>query len=533
MSQTKGYLCLVLHGHLPFIRHSEIPECLEEDWFFEALTEVYLPLLEMFQRLDRDRIGFKAAFSLSPPLLAMMQDPLLSSRYEVYLDHRVRLAESECRRLQGSPEFGPLAVLYRDRFCRFRDLWNHVYRRDLIAPFRELGRAGRLELMTTAATHGFLPLMEVCPSAIRAQVEGGLRAFERLFGFRPAGFWLPECGYTPAVGQILADCGVRYSFVETHGILHAAPRPKLGACAPVATPSGLVLFGRDPETARQVWSAVDGYPGDFWYRDFYRDVGFDLEEEYLRPFRIHPNLRTATGIKYFRITGRTDQKEPYQPAAALRKAQEHADNFLFNRERQAEHLFGLMNEPAVMTAMYDAELFGHWWFEGPAWLEALFRAFHANPGIVELATPGEAVSRLPLIQKVSPHLSTWGWKGYNEMWLQESNAWIYRHLHQAAWRMGELVRAHPAAQGVLRRALTQALRELFLAQASDWAFILAQRTSWEYAQGRLTRHLDRFIQIDEQIKTGNIDESWLGGVEAQDNLFPFLDPTTCFIPPTR
>lgn len=519
----KASLCFVLHGHLPFVRHAEVPECLEEDWLFEALTEVYLPLLEVFQRLKADGVGFKLGFSLSPSLTAMMSDPLLGVRYDRYLENLIRLSESECRRTAGDPSFAPLAAMYHQRFLRARELWNTVYRRDLLEPFRALHQTGHLELMTTAATHGFLPLMEVVPAALRAQVEGGCQSFEKAFGSRPAGFWLPECGYTPWADSVLSDAGIRYTFLETHGVLHAAPRPKFGVYAPVRSSSGLILFGRDPETARQVWSSVDGYPGDFWYRDFYRDVGFDLPEGYLRPFRNHGGLRVATGIKYFRITGRTDRKEPYQPAAALAKAQEHAGNFLFNRERQAEHLGRVMGRPAVITAMYDAELFGHWWFEGPAWLEALLRKFDANRAIIRLQTPGEILGTFGRIQTLAPHLSTWGWKGYNEMWLQETNAWIYRHLHRAAWRMSELIRANPAASGILQRALTQCLRELFLAQASDWAFILAQRTACQYAQSRLEKHLKVFTRLYEQIRNGGIDPAWLAAIEERDNLFPSLD----------
>ncbi len=513
-----------MHGHLPFIRHPEIPECLEEDWFFEALTEVYLPLLEMFRRLQRDGVRFKIAFSLSPTLAAMMTDPLLGSRYEVYLENLIRLSETECRRTANDPSFASLAVMYHQRFLRTRELWNQVYHRDLIEAFRELSRSGQLELLTTSATHGFLPLMEVCPAALRAQVEVGCQSFEKVFGSRPAGFWLPECGYSPWIDSVLSDAGIRYTFLETHGVLHATPRPKFGVYAPVRSSSGLVLFGRDPETARQVWSSVEGYPGDFWYRDFYRDVGFDLPEEYLRPFLNHGGLRVATGIKYFRITGRTDMKEPYQPAAAQAKAEEHAENFLFNREHQVEYLYQAMNQPAVVAAIYDAELFGHWWFEGPAWLEALFRKFDANRSIVQLKTPGEVLSRSTRIQTVQPHLSTWGWKGYNEMWLQGANAWIYRHLHRSAWRMSELISANSAARGITLRALTQAVRELFLAQSSDWAFILAQGTASGYAQSRLERHLKVFTRLYEQIQSGNIDSAWLASIEERDSLFPFLDP---------
>jgi 1,4-alpha-glucan branching enzyme len=182
-----------------------------------------------------------------------------------------------------------------------------------------------------------------------------------------------------------------------------------------------------------------------------------------------------------------------------------------------------MKQPPVLVAMYDAELFGHWWFEGPLWLEHLFRKFHGCRDLVQLTTPSKALSLVPKVQEVVPHLSTWGWKGYNEVWLQGANAWVYRHLHRAAWRMGELVGSHGDSSGITRRALNQALRELLLAQASDWTFILGQGTASDYARTRLTQHLIRFTSLYEQLQRNAIDENWLGNVEGQDNLFPFLD----------
>ena len=505
------------------MRHPELLECLEEDWFFEAVTEVYLPLLDSFTRLTKEGVDFRISFSLSPTLTAMFQDPLLLSRYEHHLEHLISLSESECRRLKDDSRFAPLAKMYHERFLWCRGLWKETFHRDLIGAFRDLAKAGKIELLTTAATHGFLPLMEVTPAALKAQVEVGIRSFEQAFGMRPAGFWLPECGYTPLVDRILARSGVQYTFLETHGFLHATPPPRHGVYAPAISPNGVALFGRDPETAHQVWSSIEGYPGDFWYREFYRDIGFDLEEGYLKTFLYHGGLRAATGIKYYRITGKSDHKEPYDPTRAGEKAKEHAENFLFNRQRQAEFLGGKMGTAPVVVAMYDAELFGHWWFEGPGWLEQVLRGAFARKEVLRLSTPREICQDSLANEQASPHLSTWGWKGYNEVWLQGANAWMYRHLQRAAWRMEELVAQYPAAEGSMRRALNQTLRELFLAQSSDWAFIMGQGTSARYARERVRKHIARFTKLYEQLKAGTVDEFQLAEIESQDNLFAFLD----------
>src|SRR5262245_45704622 len=194
---------------------------------------------------------------------------------------------------------------------------------------------------------------------MRAQVELGCREFERHFGRRPRGIWLAECAYAPGVDELMAEAGLRYFFTDTHGVLHASPRPRYGVYAPVMCPkSGVAVFGRDTESSKQVWSSIEGYPGAYNYRDFYRDVGFDLDYDYLKPHLHETGIRSMLGVKYYRITGRTDQKEPYVREWALERAAEHAGNFMFNREKQIEWLTGSMDRPPLIAAPYDAELFG-------------------------------------------------------------------------------------------------------------------------------------------------------------------------------
>jgi 1,4-alpha-glucan branching enzyme len=233
--------------------------------------------------------------------------------------------------------------------------------------------------------------------------------------------------------------------------------------------------------------------------------------------------RINTGIKYFRITGKTDQKQVYDRAWALERAADHAGNFMFNRERQVEWLAPVMDRPPIVVAPYDAELFGHWWFEGPEWLDFLFRKLHFDQQIVKPITPAEYLERHDVNQVCTPCGSSWGYKGYHEVWLNGGNDWIYRHLHTAARRMEELTRAFPQAEGLTRRALTQAGRELLLAQSSDWAFIMKTGTMVEYAVKRTKEHLTRFTSLYEQLRSGRIDAGFLKDLEDKDNLFPALD----------
>jgi 1,4-alpha-glucan branching enzyme len=520
-----GYLCLVLHAHLPFVRHPEYDDFLEEDWFYEAITETYIPILDVFDKLERDGADWRMTMSVTPTLAAMLSDPLLQYRYVRHIDNLIALACKEVERTRLQPEFNHLARMYEERFERARDMFVKQYGNNLLNGFRRFFEAGKLELITCGATHGFFPLMSVSPNAVRAQVEIGAREFQRHFGKRPQGIWLPECGYAPAVDEILRDAGIRYFFTDTHGVLFAEPRPKYGIYAPIVCPkSGVAVLGRDTESSKQVWSAVEGYPGDYLYREFYRDVGFDLDYEYLKPHLHQSGIRSHLGIKYYKITGRTDHKQPYDPRAALAKAADHAGNFMFNREKQVEWLSGAMDgRPALIVAPYDAELFGHWWFEGPDWINYLLRKIHFDQQTIKTITIPEYLERHSTIQVSQPSFSSWGYKGYCEVWLEGSNDWIYRHLHEVADRMVELAQRYGQPTPLQRRALNQAAREAMLAQSSDWAFIMKTGTMVEYAQQRTHTHILNFNHLYEQLKQDSVDEGWLAEVERRHNVFPDID----------
>jgi 1,4-alpha-glucan branching enzyme len=520
-----GYLCLVLHAHLPYVRHPEYDDFLEEDWFYEAITETYIPLLEMMDGLERDGADWRLTMSITPTLAGMFADPLLQYRYVRHIDNLIALAGKEIERTRWQSEFNRLAHMYHRRFTRARDVFVNQCQHNLVNGFRRFFESGKLELITCCATHGFLPMMTVNMNAVRAQVEVGCREFERHFGRRPQGIWLAECGFAEGVDEVLRDAGLRYFFLDTHGVMFAEPRPKYGVYAPlVCHKSGVAVLARDHESSKQVWSAIEGYPGDYVYREFYRDVGWDLDYDYLRPHLHQSGIRSNLGIKYYRITGAGNHKEAYDPDAALKKAAEHASNFLFNREKQVEWLAGGMDRPALIVAPYDAELYGHWWFEGPDWLNFLFRKMHWDQDAVKSITVPEYLERHPRLQLSEPAFSSWGYKGYCEVWLEGSNDWIYRHLHEDADRMVELALHHQdGGSDLRRRALNQAARELMLAQSSDWAFIMKTGTMVDYARERTRVHVLNFNHLYEQIKKNEIDENWLGQIERRHNLFPNID----------
>ncbi|HEX8679669.1 MAG TPA: 1,4-alpha-glucan branching protein domain-containing protein [Chthoniobacterales bacterium] len=516
-----GSLALILHAHLPFVRHPEHEEFLEESWLFEAITESYIPLIKMMQQLVTEGVPFRIAMSITPPLCAMLQDELLRERYVQHLDRSIALAQRELERTQADLELHQLAHFYcellTDTRQRFED-WN----RDLLCRLRELRDAGVLEIAASAATHGLLPLLGQSPQAVRAQVMLGCDVYRETFEAEPAGFWLPECAFAPGLEDVLQAANIRWFAVDAHALLFAKPRPRAAIFAPCFTPAGPAAFARDPASSRQVWSAESGYPGDPAYRDFYRDVGFDAPPQHAFANSLDKTPR-FTGLKYHRITGGDGPKQVYNRTRAEEIVQAHAEHFVASREHQLNDLRSSVHDPVIMMP-FDAELFGHWWHEGPRFLELLIRKVAAGPDRMSFVTPSDYLASHARLEVTMPAASSWGENGYWEVWLNEHNAWIYPRLHSAARTLTELARAHAASPSPqVERVLRQLARELLLGQSSDWAFLMKTGTAREYASRRVDDHMTRFEHLAEQLKSGAIDQGFLCECEARDNLFPHVD----------
>jgi len=515
---SSGSLALILHAHLPFVRHPEHEHFLEEDWLFEAITETYIPLLQMMQRLMNDGVPFKLTMSITPTLCAMLQDQLLRERYVQHLDLLIDLATRERKRNRNHQELQQLARFYFDIFSASRRFFVDEWKCDLLSAFRELQETGRLEIIASAATHGLLPILQQqSPQAARAQVLIGRDLYVDLFGTEPIGFWLPECAYAPGLESLLQGANIRWFVLDAHGVMLGKPPPQRAIYAPCYAPAGPAIFARDRDSSRQVWSAQEGYPGDPAYREFYRDVGFDLPMEHLA--QIARGQRKFAGMKYHRITGRDKEKELYDREAAEKAAETHAVHFLEQRQRQICEISGLGFDPVIVVP-FDAELFGHWWFEGPRFLEHFIRKAGREQDL-RLTTPSDYLAAHPTLQIIQPAASTWGQNGHLSVWLDQTNAWIYPQLHAAARRMSEVARKYVnGADPLADRVLKQLARELLLAQSSDWAFLIKTGTAREYATKRTMDHLARFNRLHDQFVANDVDDEFLRNCEWRDNLFP-------------
>jgi len=294
----------------------------------------------------------------------------------------------------------------------------------------------------------------------------------------------------------------------------------------VITHNNLAIFGIDEDTRAQIWSREAGYPGDTRYKEWYRDLGHDASWEYLPQYWKVADVRRNTGLKYYRITSKTShshEKQPYNPDWARDAVNEQASQFVCHRGVQATHQRDALKIKPMTLSAYDAELFGHWWEEGPEWIEMVFRKMCCDQNTVRPVTPAEFLCEQPKHQLLTPGMSTWGAKATFETWLDgrdyQPNAWIYRHLFRISEQMVKLATEKGDATGIERRALNQAAREMMLAQSSDWPFLVSMGQSARYAEMRLVKHISRAQELLRQIECGQINGLYLRTIESSDNLF--------------
>lgn len=519
----KSRLNFIFNAHLPFVRHPEYPKFLEEDWLYEAMNESYLPLLRMMYRLKNDNVPFRLTFSLSPTLCSMLTDELLNERFLEYLDQHIELGDKEIERLKDDPEKKDLAQAFRNEIVLNKAFYQNECQENILTAFNQLSNDGLLELITTTATHAYLPVYKDYPIAVNAQIETGVLEHSRNFDKMSDGFWLPECGYYNGLEDLLKRHNISWVSLASQSLILSADEPERGSYSPIRCPNGLYCFIRDANLASLVWSPTEGYPADPLYRDFYRDIGFDLQWDYIKPYVHEPEVRSFTGFKYYAVTGDTADKVGYDMKKASDRASSHARNFIYHVQSRTKGIKSLIDMDPVYTVSFDAELFGHWWYEGVQWIEDLVRLV-AQTDDISLITPTDFIKTKPIVQTMNPAPSSWGVGGYSAVWVDNtSNAWLYRHIFKALERMTELAERFPSQKSLKQRFLNQAARETLLLMASDWPFIIHNQTSAEYARKRVEGHIENLNLVYDNMCKNAVNTEWLVKAEKRDNLFKHLD----------
>lgn len=521
---TDGY-ALVLHSHLPYVRGAgRWPH--GEEWIHEAILGTYLPLLVLLHDLRDEGVRYRLTIGLTPTLLEQLAAPDIQVRFLEYVDDQIRRAERDAWDLASADgDRAALAEHYRASYGRLRDAYLVRFSRDLVGAFAALARTGEIELLTSAATHGYLPLLD--DRSVAAQLALGGRTTRRLTGIAPSGIWLPECGYRPGLERALAAEGLDHCFIDAellpgHGVTGAPRSPGASwparsggtderpagdfpaGAADVLRPhrvagSAVAAIARHPGVSGQVWSAATGYPGDPAYREFHRKDD-------------------RSGLRYWRVSGAAvalGAKAPYRVADAAARVRVHAAHFSASVRRTLDAHRAATGQAGLLTTSFDSELFGHWWAEGVDWLGLVLRAL--GPLTV---TAADWLAAHPPREHVFLAEGSWGRHNDHSTWQDPKTAWMWQEIGLARAAVRALADA-PPVEPLRARAADQALRELLLLQSSDWPFLVTTGQAADYGAARFRAHAARLQRCLALARAGGAaDADELGAIERADAVFP-------------
>lgn len=473
---TTPSVCFVLHAHLPDVRAPELEDALEERWYFEAVANAYLPLIATFEALVRDGVAAPITLSISPTLLAMAADKSLNERCERWLSRSLEAASFLAR-------FAPSSAA--DAHWRRVETASERWREcggDWVANVRRLSSCGAIELWTTSATHAVLPLIE-SPRVLTAQVRAGRGRATEAFGHEPDGFWLPECAVSDAVDAVLGEEGVRLSVVDKAAFERGTPRPTFGVYAVGESRSGVRYLARDERLSDLIWSRDTGYPGAAEYLDFHSDAALAIPGEWSAGLRLPGGLFAPSNVRVHAVTDRASSiKRMYDVHAAAARAESDAAHFVNEIGARVAQLASAGLDAPVMTLAFDAELFGHWWGEGPAFLSAVLRAL-AGGNVARPCTASAGAERARSeTLRLAP--SSWGAGA-------DFSTWTCEPVASENARLRELEHAFERRiPSLSSERLVRTAGALLSAQASDYAFLIATGANVGYARAAWHERLD-------------------------------------------
>ncbi len=527
-NQSLGRFTFVLHSHLPYVlSHGRWPHGMV--WLSEAAAETYIPLWRVFKKLNDEGRKIAVTIGITPVLAEQLSDDTFKAEFLDYLEMKRRAAETDLADFEEreETEMAETARFWIDWYRGVEEDFRGELNQDIVQAFRKLQDDGAIEIITCAATHGYLPLLGT-DEAVEAQIKVGVETYRKHFGRDPKGIWLPECAYRPGyhwippegdesdgfdrtgVEQYLKKYGIRYFIVDTHllkggkalgvylnrfeGLRQLWEQAETGMKEQVrdeevektpyrpywladttlgGEPVGILT--RDPKTSLQVWSGEYGYPGDGNYLDFHKK-------------------HFPGGHRYWRVTKASadlGEKELYSVNSVEKRLQENADHYVNLLTTVLKESDSIPSTDRMVMSPFDTELFGHWWFEGPRWLEKVLAQVDDSPNLT--ASTGSEImvapDQAPVVQLPE---GSWGEGGFHYIWYNDNTKWTWPEIYRCEKKMTEFARKYSDSYGDLYHAMQQLARELLLMESSDWQFLISTVAAQDYAELRFTQHVRDF-----------------------------------------
>lgn len=489
---TLGYFGLVLHGHIPYVKKSGIWP-FGEEILFEAMNETYIPILNVLSSLKERGLKTAITINITPILAEQLADEYMKQRFSEYMENLISRAKNDIMRFENHQVRKTIAEFHLRNFEQVLDSFYHNYYRDILGSFKWLQDEGMIELITCAATHGFLPLFD-SDSGIFSQIQLAVDTHKKYFQREPKGIWLPECAYRSqeykdgklreSIDYWLNNSGIEYFFIDSHGILNAELLELkndigLNTNFGYTLESGLSVFGRNKKTSRQVWDAKIGYPGNEYYREFHKK---DHE----------------SGLHYWRITSKEfgkGEKQLYDIEKAEEIVDSHANHFVSLITDELRLFSENFKTNGIIVSPYDFELYGHWWMEGILWLKKIFELIH-NHNDIEMTTISDYISKFnDNFSVIKMGESSWGEGGHFQVWNNPEHGWIWPYINGSIKEFEKVLENRPNPNNWEKKILKQIARELLLMEGSDWPFLLYTEQAKEYANQRFHHHHQRLNKL--------------------------------------
>ncbi len=517
-------LSLVIKASQDFIRHTD--EDIKDNApilnnFFEAVSNVYIPLLRMLDNLEADKIKCRFAIVLPPVLCNMLSDPSLQDEYVNWLEKRNTFGKAELRRNKADEK---ICAIINDTIENNKKLiadFTEKYNKQLIPVFAEYMTKGYLELMGTCGTDIFMPHYADLKEIISAQIESGLHAYRQYFGVMPEGFWLPAMGYTPGIEKLIRAYGYTYTILDSRSILFSEKVPEAGIFYPSRTDNSLVIFARN----RVIDSELFGENGIIYsecYRNQNRDVGYELPMEKLSSLIDKDGIRYSTGFKYWNRCFK-DSGCLYNKECAEAQLEKDSDAFVekrFQTLSKAAELLPSYNFVSEICTL-DISKLSKTWNECIAWLEKVIRKA-CDKGLDVLSCDKMCDEQYNL-EKIEPYFSAGAGAGYGENLLSSKNCWMMRYIRKSCERMIDLAGRFPMDTGLKTRLLNLGAKELMLAQSLNLAKMINRSEFPQFAEKRFKESIGAFTAVFDSLGSNTVSTEWLTKLEARDSIFPWMN----------
>ena len=517
-------LSIVIKASQDFIRHTD--EDLHDNApvlnnFFEAISNVYIPLLRMVERLEQDNIKYRFTLVLPPVLCNMLSDTVLQDEYISWLEKRNSLGKAELKRNKADPKICEIITSTIEANKSLISDFKDKYHKNLIPVFAEYMTKGYIEIMGTCGTDIFMPHYADMKEIISAQIECGLHAYRQYFGIMPEGFWLPAMGYTPGIEKLIRAYGYTYTILDSRSILFSEKVPETGIFYPTRTDNSLVIFARN----RVIDCELFGENGIIFsecYRNQNRDIGYELPMEKLTSLMDKEGIRYSTGYKYWNRCFK-DSGCLYNKECAMAQVEKDAQAFIDKRVQtltEAEKLLPKCNFVSE-TCTLDISKLSKTWNECIAWLETVIRK--ADAAGLSVLSCDKMCDEQYNLEKIEPYFSAGSGAGYGENLLSSKNCWMMRYIRKSCERMIDLAGRFPMDTGLKTRLLNLGAKELMLAQSLNLAKMINRSEFPQFAEKRFKESIAAFTSVFDSLGSNTVSTEWLTKLEARDSVFPWMN----------